>query len=69
MNSNGKKPKYIDQICDEKVCVEQVSKCHYDAFYLDPIYVLAGLALLPLLSLWAGWLTLLVVFSMLDFNF
>lgn len=51
MNSNGKKPKYIDQICDEKVCVEQVSKCHYDAFYLDPIYVLAGLALLPLLSL------------------
>lgn len=25
MNSNGKKPKYIDQICDEKVCVEQSS--------------------------------------------
>ncbi|XP_073349235.1 heat shock factor protein 2 isoform X2 [Pagrus major] len=25
MNSNGKKPKYIDQIYDEKVCVEQSS--------------------------------------------
>ena len=31
MNSNGKKPKYIDQIYDEKVCVEQVSKWHDDA--------------------------------------
>lgn len=25
MNSNGKKPKYIHQIYDDKVCVEQVS--------------------------------------------
>lgn len=33
MNSNGKKPKYIDQIYDEKVCVEQVSKWHYDALF------------------------------------
>lgn len=33
MNSNGKKPKYIDQIYDEKVCVEQVSKWRYDALF------------------------------------
>lgn len=26
MNTSGKKPKYIHQIYDEKVCVEQVSK-------------------------------------------
>lgn len=26
MNSNGKKPKYIHPIYDEKVCVEQVNK-------------------------------------------
>lgn len=26
MNGNGKKPKFIHQIYDDKVCVEQVSK-------------------------------------------
>lgn len=29
MNSNGKKPKYIHQIYDDNVCVEQVSNEHY----------------------------------------
>lgn len=29
MNTSGKKPKYIHQIYDEKVCVEQVCKQQY----------------------------------------
>lgn len=38
MNSNGKKSKYIHEIYDDGVCVEQVSVCV--SIYINTVYCL-----------------------------